>query len=137
MEICLLDTDTLSEIIKAHNPQVLQQAVQYLQAHQQFTFSIITRYEILRGLQAKQATRQIRLFEERCQASEILPITDEIILRAADIYGNLHRQGQLISDADILIASTALVHGITLVTENVSHFQRIPGLKLQHWRTTS
>lgn len=37
-------------------------------------------------------------------------------------------------DADILIAATALVHNLVLVTENRAHFQRIPKLRLESWR---
>ena len=55
-------------------------------------------------------------------------------MQAAEIYGKLYRQGQLITDADILIAATALVHNLTLVTENVAHFQRIIELRLESWR---
>jgi predicted nucleic acid-binding protein len=57
-----------------------------------------------------------------------------IIVRAADLYADLYRDGHLISDADILIAATALVHGLTLVTENQAHFQRIRNLRIASWR---
>lgn len=130
----LLDTDTLSEVMKGRDPQVQQRARRYLASYGCFTFSIITRYEILRGLRAKGAIRQIAAFEERCRKSNVLPLTDEVIIQAANIYADLHQQGQLISDADILIAATALVHDLTLVTENVAHFRRISGLNIEGWR---
>jgi predicted nucleic acid-binding protein len=50
--------------------------------------------------------------------------------RFARLRGELRRQGQLIPDPDLLIAATALQHDLTIVTRNVRHFQRIPGLKL-------
>ena len=56
------------------------------------------------------------------------------IVRAADIYADLYRRGQLISDADILLAATALTHGTILVTENPAHFSRVPELRIQSWR---
>jgi len=129
----LLDTDTLSEIMKGQDFHIQQKAQQYLGVYGYFTFSIITRYEILRGLKAKEAIRQLSAFERRCQKSNVLPLTDEVIIQAADIYGNLYRQGQLISDADILIGATALVHGLALVTKNIDHFQRISHLGLENW----
>ncbi|MBW4540004.1 MAG: hypothetical protein KME43_12795 [Myxacorys chilensis ATA2-1-KO14] len=54
----VLDTDTLSAILR-QNPNVLLNARQYLVENRKFTFSIITRYEILRGLKSKAATAQI------------------------------------------------------------------------------
>src|SRR5438270_13361557 len=110
MEPVLLDTDTLSEIMKGVNPQVQDNARRYLTVFRHFTFSIMTRYEILRGLKARRATRQIARFEQRCQRSQVLPLTDDIIVQAAELYAVLYQEGQLISDADILIAATALKH---------------------------
>ena len=134
MEPALLDTDTLSEIMKGVNPQVQDNARRYLTVFRHFTFSIMTRYEILRGLKARRATRQIARFEQRCQRSQVLPLTDDIIVQAAELYALLYQAGQLISDADILIAATALKHNLVMVTENVNHFRRIPGLAIESWR---
>lgn len=131
----LLDTDALSEVMKGKDPITRQKAQDYLNVYGRFTFSILTRYEILRGLKAKQATKQIAVFENRCQVSEVLPLTDPIIVRGADIYADLKQRGLLISDADILIASTALIHNLVLVTNNLRHFSRIPGLTLETWKT--
>ena len=135
MPLVLLDTDTLSEVIKGRDPQVRQHARRYLEVYGRFTFSIITRYEILRGLKAKKAARQIAAFERQCQESNVLPLTDKVVIQATDIYADLYQRGQLISDADILIAATAMAHGLILVTENIAHFQRIPRLNITSWRT--
>jgi tRNA(fMet)-specific endonuclease VapC len=132
-----LDTDTLSEVMKGRDRSVAQRALDYLAAQGAFTFSIITRYEILRGLRAKEATQQLQTFEARCKHSNVLPLTDEIVGQAAEIYGYLYRRGELISDADILIAATALVNRMMLVTENVDHFQRIVGLPIESWRKST
>jgi len=133
-DFSLLDTDTLSEIMRGRDSNIVQKAREYLRTHGQFRISIITRYEILRGLKAKQASGQITLFEERCRKSILYPLIDDIIIKASDIYAYLYNQGLLISDADILIASTALVNNLTLITGNLEHFNRIPNLVSQSWR---
>jgi tRNA(fMet)-specific endonuclease VapC len=133
-DFSLLDTDTLSEIMRGRDSNIVQKAREYLRTHGQFRISIITRYEILRGLKAKQASRQITLFEDRCRKSILYPLIDDIIVKASDIYAYLYNQGLLISDADILIASTALVNNLTLITGNLEHFNRIPSLVSQSWR---
>lgn len=53
--LVLLDTDILSELLKQH-PLVLQRARGYLGEHDRLAFSIITRYELVRGLKAKGAS---------------------------------------------------------------------------------
>ncbi len=128
----LLDTDILSAIMRKH-PLVLQRAKSYLEIHQQFTFSIITRYEILRGLHAKGATKQISAFHQLCKTSRIIPLTDSYIVQAATIYADLHHRGNLISDADILIAASAIQNGLVVVTNNETHFRRIQNLKVENW----
>src|SRR4030066_91664 len=133
-DFVLLDTDTLSEIMRGRDSNIVQRAREYLRAHGRFRISIISRYEILRGLKVKQAVRQIALFEERCRESVVYPLTDDIILKASDIYAYLYNRGLLISDADILIASTALVNNLTLITGNLEHFNRIPNLVSQSWK---
>jgi len=88
----LIDTDILSAIMLP-NPIAIVKAIDYLNQHNKFTFSLITRYEILRGLKAKAASKQLIAFETFCTNNIIVPVTDEIIVKAADIYAHLRRQG--------------------------------------------
>jgi tRNA(fMet)-specific endonuclease VapC len=130
----VLDTDILSAVMR-QQPVVAAKAGDYLRIHGQFTFSIITRYEILRGLKAKRATTQVVAFDRFCTANRILALSDAIIFQAAEIYADLYRRGELIGDADILIAASAIVHGFAVSTNNESHFGRIRGLRVENWLT--
>jgi tRNA(fMet)-specific endonuclease VapC len=51
------------------------------------------------------------------------------------VRGNLLKQGISVPTADLMIASVALVHNLTLVTNNTADFQNIPGLRLDDWLT--
>ena len=135
MNKAVLDTDTLSAIMRQES-RALSHAQTYLSSYSQLTVSIVTRFEILRGLNAKNATSQATAFNAMCQTMEVLPLTDAVIVRAAGIYGKLHRTGQLIGNADILIAATCLENGCETVTNNTSHFSRIPALEVQNWLVT-
>lgn len=130
----LLDTDVLSALMR-RTPTVFNRARGYLADHPVLTISLITRYEILRGLKARNATARLAAFDAFCAGNEVLPITEQIVVRASDIYADLHRSGQLVSDADILIASTAIEHGLVLATNNVAHFARISGLQIDNWQS--
>lgn len=131
----LLDTDILSAIMR-RQPQAVMHARQYLTEHPRLSLSIITRYEVLRGLLAKNAQRQRSAFDRLCTASEVLPLDEAVIARAAEIYADLYRRGELIGDADILIAATALAHGYPLITNNEAHHRRIAGLQVENWLAT-
>jgi tRNA(fMet)-specific endonuclease VapC len=47
--------------------------------------------------------------------------------------GTLLRQGIAVNTVDLMIASVALVHDLTLVTHNTGDFQNIPNLRLEDW----
>lgn len=51
----------------------------------------------------------------------------------AEIRVDLKRRGEPIGANDLLIASTALAHDLTLVTHNVREFEHVPGLRLEDW----
>ncbi len=129
MIVCevLLDTDTLSALL-ARNPEVVARSRPYLQTYDSFNISATTRYELLRGLRAREATAKLTAFNRFCGRNNVLPLTDAIIDKAADIYAHLHRRELLIGDADNIIAATALVHSLILTTNNERHFNRVPGL---------
>lgn len=128
----LLDTDVLSGLMRK-TPSVVGRARAYLADYGRLTISAITRFEILRGLKAKNATAQLAVFETFCMNNEVLPITDPVIVRAAEIYADLYVRGQLIPDADILIAATALDNGLFVATNNSADFGRITGLQIDNW----
>jgi tRNA(fMet)-specific endonuclease VapC len=128
----VLDTDTLSAMMRSI-PSVVSRAQAYLGEAGEVSFSIITLYEILRGLKAKGAERQLKAFRELCTLSEILYLTNDTIETASDIYSDLKRRGELVGDADILIAATALENDAVLVSRNKRHFERIAALRTENW----
>jgi tRNA(fMet)-specific endonuclease VapC len=120
--------------MKGKDDFLLEKAKAYIMLYGGYTILLMSRYEILRGLKAKKAFKKVEEFEKSCLTFNILPITDAVIVKAADVYADLKNAGQLIGDGDIFIASTALVHNLVLVTNNVRHFSRIPGLMIDNWK---
>ena len=56
---------------------------------------------------------------------------------AAEVYGplraELERQGRPLAAPDLQIAAIALSRDLTLITGNVRHFGRVPGLRVENW----
>lgn len=129
----LIDTDILSELFKGNN-NVKIRALEYIGEYKRLTISYIQKYEILKGLKAKCADKQIILFNKFTVLNNVLPITDDVIETASDIYAFLKLEGNLISDADILVAAIAISYNLTLVTNNTKHFSRIKGLAIDNWK---
>lgn len=66
---------------------------------------------------------------------ELLPVLSihQVLETFADIKTTLNSQGMLIDDFDLLIGATAVTYGLIMVTDNVKHFSRIPGIKIENW----
>jgi len=67
------------------------------------------------------------------KAFDILPVDDAIAETFGMIKSTLESVGTPLDDFDLIIASCALAHNLTLVTNNEKHFHRIEGLKLENW----
>jgi tRNA(fMet)-specific endonuclease VapC len=135
MDAARLDTDMLNEVLKQKNANVVQHATNYLKQHGHFAISSMTRYELLRGLKKKAATAQLARFDTFCQNRLVLPITDAILDRAADLWVEARKIGQAGRDADLIIAATALEHSLELVTGNTKDYSWIANIKLNDWRS--
>ena len=66
----------------------------------------------------------------------ILSFDEEEAKQTAQIRSFLKRAGTPIGAYDVLIAATAIVHKLILVTANVREFERIPNLQIQNWRVS-
>lgn len=71
----------------------------------------------------RQLTDQMTVIESDEAISEIF----------GSLKASLESTGMIIDDADLFVAACAQVHGLTLVTNNIKHFKRIKGLKLDNW----
>ena len=132
MTKALLDTNIISAFMKG-NPAVVDSFSQYIKRHKHLSFSIITYYELLRGLKAVGSDKRVVSLQVFMGQCEIILLTQPIIEIAAEIYATLKNKGILIEDADILIAATAIHKGMSVVTGNTEHFKRVKGLKIYNW----
>ena len=137
MDESILDTDMLSEVLKRKNPQVLTTARKYLLEHQRLAFSDMTVYEIIRGLKATQATRQLSVFLRTVATSDVFPVSRAVLLRAADLWVEGRLGGHPHDDADLIIAATAIGNQRVLVTGNTIHYAWIKDLQLADWRLSN
>ena len=93
----------------------------------------LTVYELYKGVLFvgnKKLESDVRKFIE---SVEVLQLDSYIEKKAGEIYVYLRKKGELINDADILIAATVLANNSVLVTNNEEHFKRIESLKLENW----
>lgn len=66
----------------------------------------------------------------KLQDLALIPVTDAVLLRFAEVRAQLRQRGKPRTDFDLLIAATALQHDLTLVTRNARDFDDIPDLRV-------
>lgn len=132
MKRCTLDTNIITAFLKK-DLRIVRKVSDYLEYFDRLTINIISYYEILRGLKDLGNVEKLKKFEEFVQANELVSIRKETIVKASEIYAYLKKQGNLIEDADILMASIAIVEDLVLITNNIKHFERIESLATENW----
>lgn len=117
----LCDTNIISELTRPQpNPGVLAWSASV----SSITLSVITVEEIAYGLASKPNVRVQNWFQDFLKNyCQILSITPEIAQRSGVVRGQLRIQGKQRTQADMLIAATAQLHQLTLVTRNTRDFE--------------
>lgn len=124
----LVDSDVIITLLAARQPTVA--AIQRL-AHQRLTVSLITVGEVYEGAyRTSNPHEHLRAFRILFRTFDILNLNDSIMERFAEIRADLRRRGQRIPDFDLILCATALEHDLTLLSYNVRHLQRVPGLRV-------
>ncbi|RLE77451.1 MAG: type II toxin-antitoxin system VapC family toxin [Thermoprotei archaeon] len=98
--------------------------------------SIVTVHEYLLGVyfshwrNEKKLEKMLEKAESELMRFDIIPYDYKIAKKTAEIMAYLRREGRIIGLADVIIAATALVNQLKLVTRNTKHFSQIPNLKI-------
>ncbi len=128
----LLDTDTCS----VHMRRPTKLAHRFMQYTGQLAISAVTLAELDSGAyKHSQVNRLLGLIGDLLQEVDVIDFDRVCAERFGQVRGTLLRQGISVPTADLMIASSALAHNLTLVTHNTTDFQNIPGLRLEDWLT--
>lgn len=128
----LLDTNAWVHYLK--NPDsIVAQRVEQTPVHEIAVCSIVWA-ELLHGARkyGKRAAREARV-EETLRPHPQLAFDKIAAQHYAEIRDRLELRGEVIGLFDMQIAAIALAHDLTVVTNNVSEFRRVDGLRIEDW----
>jgi len=132
--VFVLDTNILSELIRKKPNSHLLKRLSECPAENLFSTCINVmelRYGSAMRRDSKEFWRKIE--EEINSRLTILGFDERGAALCGDLLADLEKQGRPMGIEDAIIGSIALSHGFILVTGNVSHFSRIPSLKVKNW----
>lgn len=127
----LLDTNVCVNLLRANSAAVVARLAQV--GVTACAISEITEAELRVGAETSQRpAHQHALIDQLIAAFTILSVAPVIRIYAREC-ARLQANGQLIDNFDLLIGATAIANGLTMVTNNTRHFQRLPLPALEDW----
>lgn len=129
----LLDTNILSELIRRHpDPQV---EARFETEPAALLTSVICLEEIRFGARSGPPGNQLweRMEAEVLTHLVVLSFDVPAAIQAGDLRAEWKALGTPVGYRDGLIAATARLHGLILVTRNVRHFDHVVGLAVENW----
>lgn len=123
----LLDTNIL--IFALRRNMAALELLERLRQRDDASISVITRAEILAGMRPREETITLALLN----SLRNLPVTDAIADQAGRLIYRLARNGIQLSFPDALIAATAIIHDLAIVTTNAVHFAPT-GARVEPWQ---
>jgi tRNA(fMet)-specific endonuclease VapC len=127
----LLDTNIISDIIR--NPYGLAAGRAEQAGYREIYTSIIVAAELRYGSAKKGSPRLLAAIENILDTIPVLPLDVPADVEYGTLRAQLEAKGTIIGHNDLLIGAHARALKLTLVTDNIREFTRIPGLKLENW----
>ncbi len=128
--IYLLDTDTCS----VHMRRPAKLAHRFIQFSGQLAVPTIVLAELYTGAyHHPQPPKLLALISDLLQELAVLDFDSDCAEQFGKTRGPLLQRGIVVPTADLMIASVALAHNLTLVTHNTADYQNIAGLRLDDW----
>jgi tRNA(fMet)-specific endonuclease VapC len=127
----LLDTNIVIHVIKRRPIEVMGV---FNENAGRMAISAITLSELFHGAErSAKVAQNLAVIEEFASLLDVLPYTAKASQHYGAIRSALEKVGRTIGVNDLHIAAHARSEGLTLVTNNLGEFQRVPGLLLENW----
>jgi tRNA(fMet)-specific endonuclease VapC len=126
----MLDTDIVSFALRGRGA-VASRLMEHRPS--EICISSITLAELRFGAEARRSRKLHRLIDTFVGSVTVIPFDQLAADRFAPVAAALARRGEPIGTFDTLMAAHALSRGLTFVTNNSKHFQRVAGLKTENW----
>lgn len=127
----LLDTDICIYVINQRPPAVLQRFL----AHERdgLGISAVTAGELYYGVRKSGSRRNLQALQRFLAPLEIAEFSAEGAQTYGELRSTLESRGTPIGPLDTMIAAHALTLDVTLVSNNVREFKRVPKLRVENW----
>jgi predicted nucleic acid-binding protein len=125
-DLVLADTSVIIDFLRGRQPGAgwFREAL----AKRRVGTTAITAFELELGVSP--GTRRQAELHRLLHHLPVFPLDTRAAILAAQVEHGLRREGRVIGPADVLVAGICLARKLPLVTADLNHFPRVPGLKI-------
>jgi tRNA(fMet)-specific endonuclease VapC len=127
----ILETTFVIDLEREHDRGVPGPAVSFLESNHEARLYLpfVVAGELAAGTSMRERTK----WEAFLAPFYLLPSTPEVSWHYGRTYRHLRDNGRLIGSNDLWIAATGLAYHMSVVTKDVDHFRRVPGLEVENY----
>lgn len=125
----VLDTDTISYFLRG-NESVKAKIIE----HQKELASTTVNYsELIYGLTKKESKKYLPKVELVFENIKLYSFDKKSAYTFGLLKANMQKEGIVVADKDLMIASIALTYDEVLISNNIKHFSKVEGLRVETW----
>jgi len=127
----MLDTNICIYVIKNRPAQLRER---FNNIADQLCISVVTLAELIYGAEKSAWPHEnLAVVEQFCARLDVLAFAERAASHYGQLWADIERAGQPVGIHDMMIGGHARSEGLTVVTNNLREFQRMPGLRLENW----
>jgi tRNA(fMet)-specific endonuclease VapC len=128
----LVDTDVCIRVLKKRNREFINR---FVEMHKVMAVSSVTVFELYAGAENyEDKQHRCSVIDEFLALLEVVPLDAKAAGEAGEIHDQLMRKGMRIGSYDVLNAGLARAHKLTIATNNLRDFERVPRLLVEQWK---
>jgi tRNA(fMet)-specific endonuclease VapC len=127
----LADTDVCIRVLKKRNREFINR---FVEMRKVIAVSSITVFELYAGAENyEDKDHRCSVIDEFLGLLDVIPFDAKAAREAGEIHDQLMQKGMRIGLYDVLNAGLAKAHKLTIATNNLREYQRVPGLQAEQW----
>lgn len=130
-EALILDTSFLIDLEREHSRGRPGRALDFFEEHEDARYYVT--FTTAGELAAEKSLANRETWEAFLAPLYVLPSTPDVSWEYGRAFRHLQKNRQLIGASDLWIAATALAYRMPVVTDDVAHFERVPGLDVREY----
>lgn len=128
----LADTDVCIRVLKKRNREFINR---FVEMRKVIAVSSVTVFELYAGAENYEDKNQrCGVIDEFLALLDVIPLDSKAAREAGEIHGQLMRKGMRIGSYDVLNAGLARARNLTIATNNLREFERVPRLLVEQWK---